>query len=126
MNEHESAINDNRRCTSGRDRRQHAWPHVVARIQSIQRVSPGSPAIPRLHDTTGCQSALTTGLTTVLKEQPLFVQRCWTNSRCLFNRLSNRVVQPIWQPAVYTIQPVVKRVCLNTANHCKTPQITTN
>jgi len=36
-------------------------------------------------------------------------QPCWTNS-CSFNRLSNRVVQPVWQPAVYTIQPVVKPV----------------
>jgi len=27
-----------------------------------------------------------------------------------FNRLSNRVVQPVWQPAVYTIQPFVKPV----------------
>ena len=27
---------------------------------------------------------------------------------CSFNRLSNRVVQPVWQPAVYTIQPFVK------------------
>jgi len=30
--------------------------------------------IPRLHDTTGCQTGRTTGLTTVLNEQPLFVQ----------------------------------------------------
>jgi len=29
---------------------------------------------------------------------------------CSFNRLSNWVVQPVWQLAVYTIQPVVKRV----------------
>jgi len=36
-------------------------------------------------------------------------QPCWTNN-CSFNRLSNRVVQPVWQPAVYTIQPVVKPV----------------
>ena len=52
---------------------------------------------------TGCQ----TGLTTVLNEQPLFVS---------FNRLSHRVVQPDWQPAVYTIQPFVKRVvpCIQT------------
>ena len=27
-----------------------------------------------------------------------------------YNRLSNRVVQPVWQPAVYTIQPVVNPV----------------
>jgi len=26
------------------------------------------------------------------------------------NRLSNRVIQLVWQPAVYTIQPVVKAV----------------
>jgi len=37
-------------------------------------------------------------------------QPCWTNNHCSFNRLSNRVVQPVWQPAVYTIQPVVKLV----------------
>jgi len=30
--------------------------------------------LPRLHDTTGCQIGCTTGLTTVLNEQPLFVQ----------------------------------------------------
>jgi len=30
--------------------------------------------MPRLQDTTGCQSGCTTGLTTVLNEQPLFVQ----------------------------------------------------
>jgi len=36
-------------------------------------------------------------LTTVLNEQ-----------HCSFNQLSNRVVQPVWQPAVYTIQPFVK------------------
>ena len=29
---------------------------------------------PRLHDTTGCQTGFTTCLTTVLNEQPLFVQ----------------------------------------------------
>jgi len=49
---------------------------------------------------TGCQTDLTTGLTTVLNEQPLFVQQSWTNSHCSFNRLSNWVVQPVWQPAV--------------------------
>jgi len=38
-------------------------------------------------------------LTTVLNEQ-----------HCSFNRLSNRVVQPVWQPAVDTIQPFVKPV----------------
>jgi len=36
-------------------------------------------------------------------------QPCWTNS-CSFNRLSNRVVKPVWQTAVYTIQPFVKPV----------------
>jgi len=63
-------------------------------------------------------SAIFAGLTTVI---PLFTrynrlsagcqtwQPCWTNS-CSFNRMSNRVVQPGWQPAVYTIQPVVKPV----------------
>jgi len=38
----------------------------------------------------------TTGLTTVLNEQPLFVQLCWTNSHCSFNRSWNRVVQPVY------------------------------
>jgi len=57
----------------------------------------------------------TTGLTTVLNEQPLSVQPCWMNSHRSFNRLSNWVVQPAWQPAVYTIQPVVNPVeCLYT------------
>jgi len=37
-------------------------------------------------------------------------QPCWTNSHCLFNRLSHWVVQPVWQLAVYTIQPFVKQV----------------
>jgi len=36
----ESAINDDRRYRSGRDRRQHAWPDVVAHLRSIQWVSP--------------------------------------------------------------------------------------
>ena len=31
-------------------------------------------------------------------------------SSCSFNRLSSRVVQPVWPPAVYTIQPFVKPV----------------
>jgi len=63
--------------------------------------------IPHLHDTTGCQTGC---------QQPVW-QPCWTNSHCswtnshcLFNRLSNRVVQLVWQPAVYTIQPFVKPV----------------
>jgi len=30
--------------------------------------------IPRLHDTSSCQTGLTSGLTTVLNEQPVFVQ----------------------------------------------------
>jgi len=67
--------------------------------------------ISRLHDTTGCQTGcqtgFTIGMTTVLNEQPLFVQP---------------VVKPgcttLWQPVVYTIQPVVKPVwpveCLHT------------
>ena len=50
---------------------------------------------PRLHNTASCQSGLTTML---------------TNSHCSFNRLSKRVVQPVWQLAVYMIQPVVKTV----------------
>jgi len=70
------------------------------------------------------QPALTTGFTTMLNEQPLYVQRtatvrstvlneqplfvqpCWTNSHCSFNQLSNQVVHdravcqtsPVWQP----------------------------
>jgi len=56
---------------------------------------------------TDCQTGLYNrfdkhGLTTVLNEQ-LFVQ-----PSCSFNRLSNWAVQPVWQLAVYTIQPVVK------------------
>jgi len=50
---------------------------------------------------TGCQTGLTTGLTTVLNLNEHY---------CSFNRLSNRVVQPVWQPAVYTIQPFVKPI----------------
>jgi len=46
---------------------------------------------------TGCQNGC----------QPVW-QPCWTNSHCSFNRLSNRVVQPVWQLAVYKIQLVVK------------------
>jgi len=37
-----SAINDDRRCRSGRDRRS-CLLHGVARLQSMQRVSPASP-----------------------------------------------------------------------------------
>jgi len=60
---------------------------------------------------TCCQTGLTTGWMFVYTIQPVPVwQPCWTNSHCSFNRLSNRVVQPVWQPAVYTIQPVVKPV----------------
>ena len=43
-------------------------------------------SIPRFHNTTGCQS----GLTTLLHEQPLFVQPGWMNSHCSFNTFSNR------------------------------------
>jgi len=83
------------------------------------------------------------GLTTVLNQQPLFVQPvvkpgctsgltntvqqpCWTNS-CSFNQLSNWVVQPVWQLLVYTIQPVVKpttgfdnqlNVCIHDTTGC--------
>jgi len=35
---------------------------------------PREKFIPRLHDTTSCETSCTTGLTTVLNEQPLFVQ----------------------------------------------------
>jgi len=41
--------------------------------------------------------------------QPVW-QPCWTNS-CSFSRLWNRVVQPDWQPAVYTIQPFCQTGC---------------
>ena len=108
---------------------------------------------PRLHDTTGCQTGLTTGLTTVLNEQLFVSTGCQT---ALYNRFDNHVeqtatvrstscqthfdnrveqtncsfvqhgcqtllneqplfvqpvvVQPVWQPAVYTIQLFVKPV----------------
>ena len=83
---------------------------------------------------TGCQTCFTT----VLNEQPLFVQPVvkpgfttgWTNSHCWFNRLSNRIVQPVWQPAVYTIQPLSNRlsngfdnplnVCIHDTTGCQT------
>jgi len=39
---------------------------------------------------TCCQAGFTTGLTTVWNEHPLFVQQCWTNTHCSFNRLYNR------------------------------------
>jgi len=59
--------------------------------------------IPRLHDTTGCQTDCQTGLYN--RFEKLVVQpgltTCWTNSGCSSNRLSNRVVQPIWQPVFY-------------------------
>jgi len=41
----ESAINNDRRCRSGRDWTKHTWPHGVARLQSIQRVLPASPDV---------------------------------------------------------------------------------
>jgi len=60
----------------------------------------GKTLIPRLHDTAGCQTVLTTGLTTVLNEQPLFVQL---------------VVKPVVKPGLIVyrptnIYPVVKPV----------------
>jgi len=45
---------------------------------------------------TGCQTRL------------LFDNRVERTVAVPSTRLSNRVVQPVWQPAVYTIQPVVK------------------
>jgi len=44
----------------------------------------------------------------MLNEEPLFIQPV-VKLECVY-RLSNRVVQPVWQPAVYTIQPFVKPV----------------
>jgi len=66
---------------------------------------------------TGCQTVLTTGLNEQTVRSTWLSDRlhnpvwhpCWTNS-CSFNRLSRRVVQPVWQPAVYTIQPFVKLI----------------
>jgi len=66
---------------------------------------------PYLHDTIGCQSGCTTGLTTgcivYTNIQPAVnavVKRVWQPAwqpgrtiSCSFNRLSNRVVQPVWQ-----------------------------
>jgi len=58
-------------------------------------------------------------LTTVFSEQTVCSTRlsnqlynpvwqpCWTNSHCSFNR----GVQPVWQPAVYKIQPFCQTVC---------------
>jgi len=51
------------------------------------------------YNATGCHTGCTIGLTTVLNEQLV-----------RSTRLSNRVVQPHWQPAAYTIQPVVSRL----------------
>jgi len=74
---------------------QYGRAHVLRRSGSL---------IPRLHDTSGCQTGLTTGLiqtglTTVLNEQPL-------------------VVQPVVKPGLTTllneqlfVQPVVKPRC---------------
>jgi len=45
-----------------------------------------------------------------VNKHPTGCQPCWTNSHCSFNRLPNRLVQRVWQPAVHTIQPVVKPV----------------
>ena len=45
---------------------------------------------PRLHDTTGCQTGLTTGLTTVLNEQLFVSTGCQT---ALYNRFDNHVEQ---------------------------------
>ena len=50
-----------------------------------------------LHDTAGCQTGL-------YNRFDIRVERIRST------RLSNRVVQLVWQPAVYTIQPVVKPV----------------
>ena len=59
--------------------------------------------IPRLHDTTGCQPAVSCKQTSNRLSNQL-------SATVRSTRLSNRVVQPVWQPAVYTIQPVVKPV----------------
>jgi len=74
-----------------------------------------SAIIPRLHDTTGCQTrsdncvewtaVRSTGCQTGLYNR--FVKRVERTAN-VRNRLSNRVVQPVWQPAVYKIQLVVK------------------
>ena len=78
---------------------------------------------------TGCQTLWTTGLTTVLNEHSLFVQQCWTNTHCSFNRLytglttgciydragcqtggQTRLTTGWMFVSLYTMQPVVKPV----------------
>ena len=94
-----------------------------------------------LHDTAGCQTGCqtrlynrfdncTTGLTTMLNKQPLFVQQVVKPGlTTLLNEqlFVQPVVKPgctnIWQPAVYTIQPVVKpglNVCIHDTTGCQT------
>ena len=51
----------------------YAVVRIAYRYHKIGRSIQNGIAKPRLHDTTGCQTRLTTGLTTVLNEQ-LFVQ----------------------------------------------------
>jgi len=55
------------------------------------------------------QTRLTTGWMFVYMIQPV-VTTVLNEQHCSFNRLSNRVVQPVCQPAVYTTQPFVKPV----------------
>jgi len=68
----------------------------LGRRTGQQAWSGARTVIPRLHDTTNRLYRV--------NKHPTGCQ-FW---HCSFNRLSNRVVQPPWQPAVYTIQPVVK------------------
>ena len=61
------------------------WSVISTVIIETERISRGHrqsrALIPRLHDTTDCQSGCTTGLTTVLNEQPLK----WNKSLLTFN-----------------------------------------
>jgi len=89
------------------------WQPVVSCIQTFNRTG-----------SAGCQTGYTTWFDNRWNEQRLFVQH-WLfvqpvvkpGLRTVLNeqsipstRLSNRFYIPLWQPAVYTIQPIVKRV----------------
>ena len=88
--------------------------NIHTRVQLIQQpVFNCLILTPRLHDTTGCHTSLTSGLTTLLNEQPLFVQPvakpgCTTGltTGCIHDTAGCQTGCMF----VYTIQPVVKPV----------------
>jgi len=98
-------LHDTTGCQTGSNlynRFDNLWQPAVSCKQTSNRLDVC------LHDA-GCQTGLYLYNRFDKPVQPVWQTGC-TKSHCSFNRLSNRVVQPVWQPAAYTIQPVVKLV----------------